>query len=136
MTQKRAGLKGFVGYLLIFFMLTPLVYGVNVQVSTNGAGVSEGIKASDKNTIQGSISLSQLGISNAITGTSDLMDSHWVANKDGAYAEVGAGIKGATKPYTYSYTLIPGQGGGKTTSVVTASEDLNVPYASQVSGLC
>ena len=43
------------------------------------------------------------------SNAADLTDSHWVANQAGDYAEIGIDIKGATTPYTYSYSINPGE---------------------------
>jgi hypothetical protein len=67
-------------------------------------------------------------LSQSITGSGDLSDSHFVQNKKGARAEIFIDVRGADD-YTYGYTLSPGDGYGWPTTYVSAGEDLTVHNA-------
>jgi hypothetical protein len=120
--------------LALVIFLAPSAFGIQVSVQSNGAGYSENILAAKDQFLKDSASIDEMGISHTITGTSNLAERHFVSNKAGDYAEVGAQINGAShkNPYTYSYELYPGEGAGKRSDNVWAMEALNVPSASYI----
>ena len=118
--------------LALVIFLAPSAYGIQVSVQSNGAGYSTYIQATKDQFLNAFGTIGETGISHTITGTANLAESHYVSDRAGDYAEVGAQIKGAKSPYTYSYQLYPGQCGGKGTDNVWAMEALNVPSASLI----
>jgi len=114
-------------------MALVLIPGAWAMAINTGGGTS--ISSNGGSSASGNFVASNTGVmglaSSTGTGT-HLTDSHWVANQAGAYAEIGVDINGATKPYSYSYSMDPGEGGGKKISYVDASENLNVPNAAQI----
>ena len=117
---------------IVFIMALALIPGACATISAGG-GTS--ISSSGGSSASGNFVASNTGVmglaSSTGTGT-HLTDSHWVANQAGAYAEIGVDINGAMNPYSYSYSMDPGEGGGKKISYVDASENLNVPNAAQI----